>query len=393
MWIVFTLVALAGAFWYMGWRWEHNVVRPTTKKHPLVSILIPAYKSEDTIEDVIKSVQNIDYPNKEIIVVNDSDDRTPEICKRLGVRVIQSAKRRGKAYSLNQAVKKTKGEILFFIDSDTTVQPDALKKMVPWFSKSDIGAVAPRFRIKNRTNFLTKMISLEHQIQSALFKVHMFFGSMISFRGCGVAIRRSVFEKFGGWPYTLIEDTDFAGRMIKEGWKIQYESESLVETMEPTTIKELSKQRTRWGKGTIYSFFHFHKMYAKNSQFLLYFIPYLLLMLGVAGFMVWQTALFFIPLLSLYVFYAVGLKEVIFLLAIFMVPLFSDLFASLTAATVGHIAIMTYGQENDRRSDWIYIIPYMAFYFPMMMTFYAKGIISGIRDKRKGKPEIDFADW
>lgn len=392
MWIIIAMVVLAGLFWYMGYNWESKVVRPKSNKKPLVSILIAAYKSDDVIADTIKSAKKLNYPNKEIIVVNDSDDNTPKICKQLGVKCIQSNERRGKAYSLNLAVKETKGEILFFLDSDTTINEDSFKKIIPWFSKKDIGAVAPRFRIANRTNFLTKMISLEHQIQSSLFKVHMFFGSMISFRGCGIAIRRSVFEKFGGWPHTLIEDTDFAGRMISEGIKIQYEPDALVETIEPTTYNELNKQRTRWGKGTIYSFFHFHKTYRNNPQFLLYFLPYVLFVLGVVGFAIWQTALFFVPLISLYVLYAIGIKEVFLILAIFMIPLFSNLFTAVTAATASHIAIMTYGEKN-RRGDWLYIMPYVFLYFPMMMFFYSKGIIAGIKDKRRGKSELDFNDW
>ncbi|MFH1364886.1 MAG: glycosyltransferase family 2 protein [Candidatus Aenigmatarchaeota archaeon] len=393
MWIIIAMVALAGTFWYMGWRWETTTKRPKLGKTPLVSILIPAYNSEKTIADTIKSAKNLDYPHKEIIVVNDSDDKTPSICRKLGVRCIQSKIRRGKAYSLNQAVKKTKGEILFFIDSDSTVSNDSLKKIIPWFSDPNTGAVAPRFRIKNRTNFLTKMISLEHQIQSALFKVHMFLGSMISFRGCGVAIRRSVFERLGGWPQTLIEDTDFAGDMLTNGLNIHYEPDALVETIEPDTYSELKRQRIRWGKGTLYSFTHHKKTYKRNSQFMVYFIPYILLILGIIGFFLWQTALFFIPIISLYMFYAIGIKEVILLLIIFMAPLYTNAAAAVTTAALGHIAIVTYGEEKDRRGDWIYIIPYIFIYFPMMIGFYLKGIIAGMKDNKKGKPEIDFNDW
>lgn len=391
MWIIIAMVALAAWFWYMGWRWESSVKRPKLRETPLVSILIPAYNSDKTIENTIKSIKNIDYPKKEIIVVNDSDDDTPNICKRLGVKCIQSKKRNGKAYSLNQAVKKTKGKILFFVDSDTTVKEDALKKMVPWFSNSNIGAVAPKFGVQNKTNLLTRMISLEHQIESSLFKVHMFFGSMIAFRGCGITIRRTTFEKLGGWPYTLIEDTDLGARMVSSGIKIHYEPEAYVSTIEPETVRELKSQRKRWGKGTIYSFINHRKFYKKNSQFILYFIPYILLAIGVIGFLTWQTLLYFIPLISLYLFYTAGLQEIALLLILLTLPIFSNTFTAVTAAATSHIAIMTYGEK--RKTEWIYIIPYIFIYLPITLTFYIYGIISGIRDKRAGKKEIDFKDW
>ncbi|MBU0530146.1 MAG: hypothetical protein KKC05_00565, partial [Nanoarchaeota archaeon] len=147
------------------------------------------------------------------------------------------------------------------------------------------------------------------------------------------------------------------------------------------------------GKGTLYSFTHHKKTYKRNSQFMVYFIPYILLILGIIGFFLWQTALFFIPIISLYMFYAIGIKEVILLLIIFMAPLYTNAAAAVTTAALGHIAIVTYGEEKDRRGDWIYIIPYIFIYFPMMIGFYLKGIIAGMKDNKKGKPEIDFNDW
>ncbi|MFH1978184.1 MAG: glycosyltransferase family 2 protein [Candidatus Aenigmatarchaeota archaeon] len=392
MWIIITLVVLAGTFWYMGHRWETSRVRPTLKKTPLVSILIPAYNSEAVIRDTIESAKNLDYKNKEIIVVNDSNDGTPDICKELGVRCIQNNTRGGKGESLNNAVKKAKGEILFFLDSDTTMNKDVLNKVVPWFSKKGIEAVAPQFMIKNRTNFLTRLIALEHQLQSALFKVHMFFGSMISFRGCGIAIRRSSFEKLGGWPKTLIEDTDFAGMMVSRGMKIQYEPDAIVHTIEPDSIKELNKQRTRWGKGTLYSFLHYKRMYSKNSQFHLYFMPYLIMILAMFFFFAWQTMLLIIPIVTLYLVYAVTISEFFMLFFAFFTPFATTMVASVATASVGHVAVITHG-EHRRRSDALYIIPYIFFYFPMMMVFYARGFISGAKDKKRGESEVDFKFW
>jgi len=386
------MVAIASMFWFMGWRWENSTKRPEMKRTPLVSILVPAYNSEKTIAATVESLQDMDYPKKEIIVVNDSDDKTPYIVKKLGAKIIQSKIRRGKAYSLNQAVKRAKGEILFFVDSDTTVSSNALDKMVPWFSNPKIGAVAPMFRVKNRKNKLTKLISLEHQIQSALFKLHMSFGSMIAFRGCGVAIRRSTFEKMGGWPYTLIEDTDLGAKMVSKGIKIHYEPEALAETIEPETFRELHNQRRRWGKGAAFSFIHHRKFYKKNSQFLLYFLPYIFLSLGISLFLTAQTIMYFIPLVSLYLLSAVTITEIMFFMFLLMLPVHINIFIATTTATTGHIAIMTCG-EKGRKGDWLYIIPYILIYVPLTLAFYIHGVLSGIKDKLKKRDELDLKDW
>ncbi len=90
--IIIGLISLAAAFWLLGWRWESTLSRPRARGRPLVSIIIPAYRSEKTIRETVESAKALSYPRKEIVVVNDSRDSTPRICRQLGVRVIQNRK-------------------------------------------------------------------------------------------------------------------------------------------------------------------------------------------------------------------------------------------------------------------------------------------------------------
>ena len=67
MWIIASLVALALMFWYFGWRWESTLRRPampSLSTLPLVSVMIPSYRSGATIGAAIRSAQEIFYPNK-----------------------------------------------------------------------------------------------------------------------------------------------------------------------------------------------------------------------------------------------------------------------------------------------------------------------------------------
>ena len=394
MWVIISLVVLAIIFWFMGWSWERNLRRPalaSIDSLPLVSILIPAYKSEATIRECIESAKAIDYPKKEIFVVNDFPDNTPNICREMGVTCIQGRRRQGKALALNKAAKKTKGEILFFLDSDTTASPDCLKKLIPWFSQKDIAAVAPKYVVKNRDNFLTRLISLENQFINSFFKIHMFFGSLVSFRGCGVAIRRDVFEKMGGWPKTLIEDTDLSARILADGYRIQFEPSAIVKTKEPENLAKLNRQRFRWGKGSLFSFIRHRKTYRNNSQFILYFLPYILLCIALLGFALWQTSLYAIPFASLLILYSFSIKEAVILGALVLSPLLSNVL-SAAAGSVAHIALLTHSEKKDI-SDILLIIPYICFFVPAIMFFYIKGIISGIRDRKHNRSEIDFNCW
>jgi cellulose synthase/poly-beta-1,6-N-acetylglucosamine synthase-like glycosyltransferase len=358
--------------------------------------MIPAYNSEHMIEDTLKSVEALDYPKKEVLVINDSNDGTPDICKKYGVRVVQNNERKGKANALNKLAKMAKGDIFFFIDSDTIVPKNCLNGLVPWFSKPDVGAVSPKWDVKNKTaNTLTRLVSMENRFNETFFKIHMFFGSMVSFRGCSVMIKRKIFEQMGGWPNTLIEDSDMSAKILNAGYKIQYDPGITVLTAEPESIKEFGRQRFRWGKGSIFSFFHHYRTYSKNHQFLLYFLPYIFLLVALAGVFMWQSFLLALPFLSIYLIYSFTIKEAILLFVMFLIPVVSSAATAVAAGTVSHMAIMTAPStsKSDHAKDIALVIPYVFFFVPTMMFYYIKGVISGIRDKRHKRNELDFGCW
>jgi cellulose synthase/poly-beta-1,6-N-acetylglucosamine synthase-like glycosyltransferase len=399
MWIIASLVALALMFWYFGWRWESTLRRPSMAalaELPLVSILIPAYMSEATISDAINSAKGIDYPRKEIMVVNDSKDRTPDICRSLGVKCIQNEKRMGKCHALNAAVKKARGDILFFLDSDTKADRDCLNRMVPWFSDPKIGAVSPKFSVLNKsTNWLTRMAGLEHYFLNSFFKIHMYFGSLVSFWGFGVAVRKDAFQKLDGWSNTLLEDADFAAKLLEKGYSIQYEPSAFVSTMQPETVSDLRKQRFRWGKGSMFTFFNHRSIYKGNAQFTLYFIPYILLAFAVISLFMFQTASVFIPFISLWVLYTFSMKEFLLLIGFIVLPMFATTITTVAAGSLAHVAIMSYPEKQSevKARDIAWLIPYVCAYVPMIMAFYIKGAISGIRDRRHSRSELCLNDW
>ncbi|MBI4020956.1 MAG: glycosyltransferase family 2 protein [Candidatus Aenigmarchaeota archaeon] len=386
-WIIAAFLSLALAFSVLGWRWERRMRRPPLTRTPLVSILIPSYNNPH-LPDAVASAKALDYPKKEILVV--SEGTRPKVT---GVQLLHSPVRQGKSRSLNQAVQKAKGEILFFMDADTVADTDTLTKLVPWFRKG-VAAVSPKFTVRNRTTLLTKLIGLEHQFISSLFKIHMSFGSLISFRGCGIAISRDAFLRHGGWRETVIEDTDLAARMVAAGDKILYDPHAVVRTVEPDTWAAYRQQRTRWGRGTAFSFLTHYRFYLKNPQFSLYIFPYLLLFLAIGGFLLYQTSLA-LPAVSLYLIYTLSIREAVGLLALLAIPLvatYTGVGASVTAASITHFAIVTKSERTSLK-DLALTIPYVAVFFPMTISVYARGALSAIADKRNRRPELDLRRW
>ncbi len=101
----------------------------------LVSIVIPVYKAEKTIEKCVRSLLNGAYENIEILLVEDcGGDCSLAICHKLAeedlrVRVYENEQNKGVSYTRNIGLDNANGKYLMFLDSDDTVEPDFVRVM------------------------------------------------------------------------------------------------------------------------------------------------------------------------------------------------------------------------------------------------------------------------
>ncbi len=163
-------------FWIAGsiifsTRREHDIRLEIDKVDwPMISILIPCYNEEDTIEETVYHMNNIAYEKKEIIVVNDgSTDNTSKILHQLAqkydnVKIIDCKENRGKATALKLATFASKSEYLVCIDSDAILDPYAAHYLVFHFlyNGERLGAVTGNPRIRNRDTILSKLQIVEY---------------------------------------------------------------------------------------------------------------------------------------------------------------------------------------------------------------------------------------
>jgi len=111
----------------------------------LVSIIIPVYNAEKYLHRCLKSVINQSYKNIEIVLVNDgSTDNSGEICDKYakndkGIKVIHTGNC-GPAAARNAGIENSKGEFIFFLDSDDFIKNDALSLLIENYNqhKADI---------------------------------------------------------------------------------------------------------------------------------------------------------------------------------------------------------------------------------------------------------------
>lgn len=144
---VFLLTLAATAYIYFGYPaliFLVSRLRPRPFRQggePTVTVLIPVYNEEAVIEEKIRNTLALDYPKLEILVASDgSTDRTEEIVRQLGVRLL-SLPRRGKAFALNDGAQAAAGEILVLTDANTLLEPGSLRPLVDPFADPEVGGV------------------------------------------------------------------------------------------------------------------------------------------------------------------------------------------------------------------------------------------------------------
>lgn len=104
----------------------------------IISIIIPCYNSENTLDDCLKAVYSSSYKNFEVILIDDgSTDSSISIAKNYPVKIIRLKQRSGPARVRNVGVEHAKGEIIVFIDSDVIIEQESLNKIVDDFRKND----------------------------------------------------------------------------------------------------------------------------------------------------------------------------------------------------------------------------------------------------------------
>jgi cellulose synthase/poly-beta-1,6-N-acetylglucosamine synthase-like glycosyltransferase len=116
--------------------------------YPTVSIIIPARNEERNIQEALTSVLHLDYPNYELIVLNDrSEDRTGDILNELATHFpqlkivhIQSLPEGwlGKNHALYLGAQASSGDLLLFTDADIIMEPDTLKRAVLYLEGRDL---------------------------------------------------------------------------------------------------------------------------------------------------------------------------------------------------------------------------------------------------------------
>lgn len=241
---------------------------------PGVTVIIPCFNEEQWIQRTILSCINQDYPvdKLEVIIVDDcSTDKSVEKIKDIIERLHNEAERfetknrlkyivqpqnAGKREALSRGVREAKNELVVFVDSDSFLDPFAIRNLVQPFKDPKMGGVSGRTDVANTyTNTLTKMQSVRYYIAFRIMKAaEAYFDAVTCLSGPLSCYRREIVmenmdawlnQKFLGQKATFGDDRSMTNFVLKEH-RTSYQDTAVCSTIVPNKYKTFIKQQMRW---------------------------------------------------------------------------------------------------------------------------------------------------
>ncbi|UJA20425.1 glycosyltransferase family 2 protein [Thermoleophilia bacterium SCSIO 60948] len=280
VWFGFTLVLITVLFCWTatlfvrGLRAARNAPDPVDPGMFRWVFFIPALNEAVTIADSVARLQELDLPERDIVVIDDgSDDATPEVLAKIDdpdltvLRRDPPHAREGKAEALNYAYRRL-GEwigdhgrertIVVIVDADGRLHADAPKYAGAHFADPEVGGVQALVRIYNRERPLAWFQDIEFSVFGRLFQAGRNAVGTAGMGGNGQFNRLSALDSItedpengGPWRDRLTEDQDLGLRLLIAGWRCHQELRAVVDQQGLGDFRPLLRQRTRWMQGNL----------------------------------------------------------------------------------------------------------------------------------------------
>lgn len=226
-----------------------------------VSIILPIYNEAKVVDRLLRACTSIDYPDYEIIVVDDSTD--PESIRRAEfwgrhprVRTIHREGREGfKGGALNEGLRRLSPESRFvlFLDADFIPPPDILQHSLDHFEDERVAAVQ---------GYQDHVLNWDETPVTRVVRVSTISGYLVDFArgilgtlkqltGGAMILRADIVRGLGFSTNCLTEDWDLTLRLYLEGYEIVYDPMLRVPAECPNTLGDYIRQQMRWAEGHI----------------------------------------------------------------------------------------------------------------------------------------------
>jgi cellulose synthase/poly-beta-1,6-N-acetylglucosamine synthase-like glycosyltransferase len=259
--------------------------------HPFVSVHVATYNEKRVLERLLTALSQLEYPEYEVVLVDDSTDESLQILERWRewprLKLIHRGSRAGyKGGALREAltVMDPRTEYVVVFDADSVPFPDSIERLLPYFYRVSDGTSNRRFEaafgrpdppsepghIKRRVevaavqsyqwhvlnkseSWLTEAVRAEY---AGSYMIERPFqdavGSLKMIAGTAYMIRADVLREVG-WGTSITEDWELTLKLYARGFKVVYTPWAETPAECVSTFARLARQRMRWAEGHTYN--------------------------------------------------------------------------------------------------------------------------------------------
>ncbi len=215
---------------------------------PRVSVVVCTYNGARTIRDCLDGLSRLDYPDYEVIVVDDgSTDATGVIARQYDCRLIQT-ENQGLANARNTGLAAATGEIIAYLDDDAYPDPDWLTYLAATFLRTPYAGVGGPNIAPPGDGPIAECVA-----RAPGGPVHVLVTDREAehIPGCNMAFRKSCLEAIGGFDpqfRTAGDDVDVCWRLQERGWTLGFHPAAMVWHHRRNSLRTYWRQQIGYGR-------------------------------------------------------------------------------------------------------------------------------------------------
>jgi GT2 family glycosyltransferase len=215
---------------------------------PRISVVVCSYNGARTIRDCCEALLRLEYPNYEVVVVDDgSTDATPAIALQYGFRLI-STENRGLSSARNTGLQAAMGEIVAYIDDDAYPDPHWLTYLAATFlGTPHVGVGGPNYAPPGDGRIADCVANAPGGPLHVMLSDH----EAEHIPGCNMAFRKAALQAIGGFDAqfrTAGDDVDVCWRLQQRGWTIGFHPAAMVWHHRRNSVRTYWRQQQGYGR-------------------------------------------------------------------------------------------------------------------------------------------------
>ena len=231
-------------------------------------ILVPAHNEERVVPDIIRNLQELEYPRELYdfyIIADNCTDRTAEVARELGAQVIETRRESpdeptGKPLALKKALLslgdyENRYDLMMIFDADNLMDDWILREVnSQWLDKGKPDFIQCYLGAKNKSGVVAWFYYTSYTLTNRFFQLAKHRrGLNCAVGGTGFAVTTSFLRERGGWDcVSLTEDFEIQVEATLQGRRVLWNHWARIYDEKPTTLKASIRQKLRWGQGHWY---------------------------------------------------------------------------------------------------------------------------------------------